>query len=97
MKLTIVALYSSYLGAYDKPTFQELTGKDVAEQYRRSVLAAPDQAYKALAQDKTVVILGTFDDVSGVIELLDSPMKVLDLASAFPPGFLKKMEALKNA
>lgn len=97
MKLTIVALYSSYLNAYDNPTFSNLKPADVAEQYRRSVLAAPDQAYKALAQDKTVVILGTFDDVSGEIELLDAPMKVLDLASAFPAGYLKKMEALKNA
>lgn len=97
MKLTIVSLYSSYLNAYDNPTISNLQPADVAEQYRRSVLAAPEQAYQALAQDKTVCILGTFDDITGKIEVLDQPQKVLDLASAFPPGFLKQKEAAKNA
>lgn len=93
MKLTLITLYNSYLGCYDKPVFENIKREDLKEQYTRSVLSNPDQAYAAKAADKTVCYLGTFDDVTGKFDLLPDPEKVIDLASAFPPGYLKKKEA----
>lgn len=93
MKLTLITLYNSYLGCYDKPVFENIKYEDLKDQYRRSVLSNPEQAYAAKAADKTVCYLGTFDDVTGKFDLTSEPEKVLDLASCFPPGFLKKKEA----
>ena len=92
MKYKVIALCSDYLGCYDQPTFSNLSEEDVMEQYRRSVLADPDGAYKARASEKSLFVLGEFDDVSGVILPFKQPKKLVSLASYFPAGYLAKKE-----
>lgn len=88
MKLLCVSLFNSYLGCYDNPTFTNLKEDEICEQYRRSILTNPEQAYAAHVADKVVTVVGTFDDVSGSFELLEMPKKVLDLSTCFPRGYL---------
>lgn len=95
MKLTIIALYSAFLGCYDKPTFSEYPEDMTAEMYHRQIMSVPDEAYKARAHEKTVCILGTFDDVTGSMELLEQPKKLLELSTCFPRGYLASKEAKK--
>lgn len=96
MKKLLVSLYSNYLDAYDDPTLSQYPEEDLPTLYKRTIYADPEGAYKWKAQEKTLVIFGTFDDCKGVFELLENPKKVVDLASLFPTGFLQKKEASRN-
>lgn len=93
MNLNMIALRNSFLDAFDHPTFTNLSRQDVVEQYRRSVLAAPQKAYEARASEKELWILGEFNDATGQVILLDKPVKLADLSSFFPKGFLARMES----
>jgi len=94
MKKVIIALFSNYLGVYDVPQFAEARDDaDLKESYRRVILSDPDGAFGARAHEKTLCKLGEFDDFTGKIEVLDSPIKVLDLATLFPVGYLAKKDA----
>lgn len=88
MKMTVYALYNSYLGCYDQPMFVNIPLDDIKEQYRRSILADTEGAFKARANEKVVCHLGTFDDFTGKFELLPDPVKLIDLATLFPRGYL---------
>lgn len=96
MKKLLISLYSNYMDAYDDLTVTQYQEEDLRTIYQRSIYADPDGAYKARAQEKTLVIFGTFDDCTGSIELLDNPKKLVDLATVFPAGYLVRKEAKNN-
>lgn len=93
MKLTMFAFFNAYLGCYDQPVFAKESIENVVESYRRSILSNPDQAYQGKFNEKELVELGSFDDFEGKFELIE-PRKILHFAKCFPPGYLKKKEAI---
>lgn len=91
MKRVMIALFNAYLGAYDEPMCARFDDKaDISEAYRRTVLVDPDAAFKNRAQEKTVCVVGEFDDTTGVITAYETPEKLCDLAKFFPAGYLAK-------
>lgn len=97
MKKVITCLYSNYLGCYDIPQFLDVRDDDdLKESYRRMVINNPDEAFKYRVHEKTLCKLGFFDDFTGKIELLDAPIKLLDLASLFPQGYLARKESING-
>lgn len=89
MKLTIVALYSEYLGAFDLPQFLTQLPENIGEGYRRSILQDPDGAFKAHVHEKKAYLLGFFDDEAGTFELLPEKKLICDLAPMFPRGYIQ--------
>lgn len=94
MKLLMIALLNTYLGCYESPQTSNLTKENIKEQYHRSVMMDPDGAFKARVNEKTVCILGEFDDLTGEITPYKTPEKLLDLVTCFPRGYIAKKEAL---
>lgn len=91
MNRPVLSLFNAYIGAYDEPIVARCDTKDdVVEAYRRLVLSDPETAYKNFAHEKTVCVVGYFDDMKGVIQATDSPEKLCDLAKFFPAGFIAK-------
>lgn len=96
MTINIFALCNDYLGCYDLPLYRKESPTDMEESFRRSVLTDPDGAFQNHAHEKSLFLLGTFDDVSGLIMPLEKPQKLLPLAKLFPPGYLAMKEAQTN-
>lgn len=88
MKVTVYALYNNYLSVYDLPQFRQMSTEDIAEGLRRSILMDPDAALKNHVDEKSLVILGTWEDEKCKFDLHDEPKKVCDLAGCFPRGYL---------
>lgn len=97
MKKLIITLYSSYLDAYDEPSVTQFQIADLKTVYSRTILADPEGAWRARAQEKTVVVLGEFDDCTGKLDAYSEPKKLFELAPLFPKGFIMKKEAKSNA
>lgn len=97
MKKLLVSLYSAYLDAYDEPTLTQYQLADLKTVYTRTILCDPEGAWRARAQEKTVVVLGEFDDCNGHLEAYPEPKKLFELAPLFPKGFIMNKEAKSNA
>lgn len=96
MKKLVISLYSTYLDAYDDPSITVHPEENLKELYTRTVYSDPEGAWKARAQEKSVVILGTFDDCTGELIAFDKPKKLFELAALFPKGWLAQKEAKLN-
>lgn len=83
----VIAFHDTYLDAFQTPLFVKDKLEDIPELYRRSIYANPEEAYKNRAHELEVVHLGTYDDLKGEFALGDK-VKLCDLASLFPRGFL---------
>lgn len=92
----LVSLYSTYLDAYDDPTVSVHREEDLKDLYLRTIYSDPEGAYKARAHEKAVVVLGTFNDCTGQLIVHEKPVKLFDMASLFPKGWLAQKEAKNN-
>jgi len=95
MRFLVYGLYNSYLDVYETPqvyTFGD-SEENLREGFRRLILSNPDKAFADRFNEKELCLYGTFDDRSGVFDLLDHPQRLVHLASFFPQGYLAKKES----
>lgn len=93
MTRPILSLFNAYLGAYDDPYVAIVKDmEDIKTAFKRQILMQPDKSYAAFLQEKTVCLIGQFDDETGVITPCEL-VKVCDLAQFFPAGYLAKRRA----
>lgn len=88
MKQYIYCYFNVYLNAWDKPMAQNFEPNDMAEGVRRYIMMNPDEALKGRFDEKELYVLGSFDDVTGTIELCEKKC-LAHCSSFFPNGFLK--------
>lgn len=75
---------------------QPMTDEDIIESHRRAVLTKSIPADKA--ENIVIFKYGTFDDVTGSIELLDKPVKLCALSQFLPRNIqVKPDEVVKDA
>lgn len=96
MTLHVYALFNSYIEAFDAPFVEQADEKTLLEGYRRSIFLNPQKFYDLWLHEKTLMYLGEFDDVKGILTPIDQPKSVKALAGLFPPGFLAQKESLKD-
>lgn len=90
MKQYMYALYSEYVGAYDKPFVHDYEPEQAKESFRRTILQDPDGAFKNFAHEKILCFIGTWDDQSGefIPTCSNEEKRIVDLATFFPVGYL---------
>lgn len=88
MMLNVVALYDKLLKVYTRPTFVNTKKSDLAEEYRRMIVPAPEKAFQL--KDMEVYFLGTYNDEKALFELLDKPEFIVRLEDFFPSKEVKE-------
>lgn len=96
MIINVYSLYNSYLDVYEAPIFQQYDKKDIIEGYRRLILSDPSKAYEKRIHECRLVFLGTWDDVKGVISVVEQKETIVELAALFPRGFIAKREVAER-
>lgn len=105
MKKTLYSFYNVHLDCYDNPIATELTIDQIQENYRRSIVSAPDKAFDSFVHEKRLIQFGAWDDFDGTFELFDHPKTVCEMSKFFPSGYITKriaqdeqsMRILQNA
>lgn len=92
MRYMVYALQNAYLGAFDLPVVHQLSPEDMIESYRRLVVQDPERCYQSYVHEKTLCVIGEFDDITGIITPVE-PKKIKELAGLFPAGFIAGKEA----
>lgn len=92
MKYIVYALQNAFIGAYDLPVISQAQPDDMIEGYRRLIVQEPDRAYSTYVHEKTLCIIGEFDDITGVL-VPCQPKKIKEIAALFPAGYLAKKES----
>jgi len=96
MNFYVYATYNSYMDVYDTPIFQKYDDKEMLEAFRRMIFDNPEEAFKKHFDEKTLFVLGEYDDRKGTLITFEQPKAVGHLASMFPKGFLAKKEQEKQ-
>lgn len=90
MKCYVYALYSPYLGCYDLPTVSEHEPERYSEMYRRLIKSDQERSFSVHAEEKKLCYIADFDDITGILSPLASPLVLADLSSFFDKDFLLK-------
>lgn len=95
MKLTLISAFDALLErSMPLQCIQPMTDEDIIESHRRAVIGG---SFKPIQIENLVIFkYGTFDDVTGKIDLLDKPVKLCALNS-FLPRKEKVVEVKDNA
>lgn len=97
MKKTLYSFYNIHLDCYDQPIVSELTIDQIQENYRRSILSAPDKAFESRVPEKRLVQFGFYDDFDGKFEIFEHPKQICEMSKFFPAGYLAKKIAQDSA
>lgn len=89
MKSNLIVFRNTYLDVYEKPMVVSGDTNDIVENYRRAVYVDPGKAMENHIDEMEIRLLGTFDDVTGQIDLCEQKVLVAG-ASLFPAGYLAK-------
>lgn len=88
MILNVICHYDKLLQIYTRPVFTVTKKKDLAEEFRRMIVPAPEKVFQY--KDMEVYYLGTYDDEKAKFELLDKPEFIVRLEDFFPAKEVSK-------
>lgn len=96
MKYILVSAYDALLErSMPLQCIQPMEDEDIIESHRRAVLTKQIPLDKA--ENLVIFKYGTFDDVTGDIEVLDTPVKLCALSQWLPKKVNNSAEVVKDA
>lgn len=79
----IYVLRNRLISSYNDPFFKELDGEAIKKEYYKFCVLEKDAALKNHLNECELYFIGTFNDESAEIQLLDKPEYICDLSTFF--------------